>query len=116
MAEISVVIPAYNCQDTLERAVLSAAKQNEISVEVIVVNDESTDGTGDVASACGQMGWCKTLDLSHSGPGAARNVGIDAATSPYVTFLDADDAFLPDSCKWLLKGAYDYDAEKCIYE
>ena len=95
MGTVSVVIPTYNCAETLERALQSVFGQTYACEEVIVVNDCSTDSTEDLLR--GFAGRIKTINTgARSGAAAARNMGIDAAKGKYVAFLDADDLWLPE--------------------
>jgi glycosyltransferase involved in cell wall biosynthesis len=94
---VSVIVPCYNCSNTLARAVTSVAAQTRRPEELILVDDSSTDGTRNVMERLQrELGgdWIQVVTLSaNSGPGAARNAGWDAATQPWVAFLDADDAW-----------------------
>lgn len=96
---ISVVVPCWNCGDTITRAVESIAAQSWLPREVILVDDASTDGTGKVLHALAHRhthGWIKVIEQAENhGPGVARNAGWAVATSPYIAFLDADDAWHP---------------------
>jgi glycosyltransferase involved in cell wall biosynthesis len=86
-ALISVVIPAFNAEPFLAEAIESVLAQDYGPIEVLVVDDGSTDRTADVASsypvAC--------LRQANGGPAAARNAGVAAARGSFVSFLDADD-------------------------
>jgi glycosyltransferase involved in cell wall biosynthesis len=84
------VIPAYQRADLIGRAVESALSQVPPPVEVIVVDDCSGDDTGAQAAAAGATVLRHDVNL---GQGAARNSGVDAAQSPWVAFLDSDDAW-----------------------
>jgi glycosyltransferase involved in cell wall biosynthesis len=94
---VSVIIPAYNVDSCLARAVLSALEQEPSPLEVIVINDGSTDKTADVARRFG--GRVLYLEQTNRGPAAARNTGLAVATGKYVAFLDADDYWLPGFIK-----------------
>jgi len=95
-ADVSVIIAAYNVEAYIERAIRSALDQQDVTVEVIVVNDASTDNTAAIVSSIGDA-RVKHIDLAtNGGPSVARNAGIDAATAPWIAILDGDDAFLPD--------------------
>lgn len=98
-APVSVVIPCWRCRDTITRAVESVAMQTWLPQEVILVDDASGDGTADILHAlAGRFlpGWIKVIELQvNSGASVARNEGWGVATSPYVAFLDADDAWHP---------------------
>ncbi len=91
---ISVVIPAYNAAATIEECLLSLGEQTipRAEYEVIVVDDGSTDQTGEVARRHG----ASVLKQPNSGPAAARNRGIAAARGDIVLFTDADCAPAPD--------------------
>ena len=87
---ISVVIPCFNQARYLPDAIESA-RSPEFEVEVIVVDDGSTDGTSDVAQRYGGV----VIAQENSGLAAARNRGFEAAQGTFVIFLDADDRLLP---------------------
>ncbi|MEZ5788185.1 MAG: glycosyltransferase [Xanthobacteraceae bacterium] len=92
----SVILPTHNRVKTLPRAVTSVLAQSVPDLELIIVDDASTDET---------PAWLATLDdpririaraERNQGPSAARNTGIAMATAPVIAFLDSDDAYLPD--------------------
>ncbi len=95
--DVSVVIPAWNAARWLERAVRSALDQAGPSVEVIVVDDASTDGTAEAAERLAALDpSVRVLRAARNGgPAAARNRGFDQARGAWVAVLDADDAFAP---------------------
>ena len=98
-ADVSVIIPAYRAAGTIARALESVARQTLRPREVIVVDDGSDDGTTAAAEACrALLGDIRltVLHQKHAGAGAARNRGIEASTSTYVAFLDADDEWMPE--------------------
>lgn len=98
-APISVVVPCWRSGDTIRRAVTSIAEQTIPPVEIILVDDASGDDTLATLQALAAEypdGWIKVIGLEqNSGPGGARNAGWDAATQPWIAFLDADDAWHP---------------------
>ena len=98
-APVSVIIPCWHCADTIGRAVASVAAQTLRPAEVILVDDAGGDGTlAALHAMAAQYGadWVKIIALpGNQGAGAARNAGWDAATQPYLAFLDADDAWFP---------------------
>lgn len=87
---VSVVIPTYNRADVLGSAIDSALDQTYDDLEVIVVDDGSTDDTSDVVDRYGANVRYHKFD-ENRGANAARNAGIDIATGEYIAFLDADD-------------------------
>lgn len=91
--DISVIIPAYQAERFLARALDSVLAQTLPPREIIVVNDGSTDGTSHVARQYGDR--VHLIETANSGVGAARNTGIQYATGRQVAFLDADDVWRP---------------------
>jgi glycosyltransferase involved in cell wall biosynthesis len=96
-ATVSVVIPTFNRAPILRRAIDSALAQTRPADEIIVVDDGSTDDTRRVVESYG--GKVHYIHQSNAGVGAARNAGIDAATSQFIAFLDSDDAWDRDKLK-----------------
>lgn len=97
-APVSVIIPCYRCAETIERAINSLCSQTQRPREVILVDDFSNDGTLGVLHALrgNYPGWIRVIALPfNGGAGSARNAGWDAASQPYIAFLDADDAWHP---------------------
>jgi hypothetical protein len=89
----SVVIPAYQAAPVVADAVESALSQTRPPIEVIVVNDGSTD---DVHAALARFGdRIRVIDQANGGEASAKNAGIRAATGDFVAILDADDVFMP---------------------
>ncbi len=94
---VSVVIPCFNAADTLERAVRSVVAQDDYGTEILIVDDQSTDNSEDVAHALAKdtPGMWVLRQPQNAGPGAARNAGLRQARGRYVCFLDADDEYAP---------------------
>lgn len=95
-APVTVVVPCYRCAATIERAIASVAEQTQRPAELVLVEDASADGTLDLLYAFAQRygDWVKVIALSSNrGAASARNAGWDAATQPYIAFLDSDDAW-----------------------
>jgi glycosyltransferase involved in cell wall biosynthesis len=93
--DVSVVIPVHNGEFFVCEAIASALGQTGVSVEVIVVDNLSTDRTREVVEAA--CGGSVTLAFEpHRGPAAARNCGARLATGTHLAFLDADDLWAPD--------------------
>ena len=97
--KVSVIIPAYNSEAYLPEAIESVLGQTYGDVEVIVVDDGSTDGTEEILRKCLRDKRVRYIRQENAGPGAARNTGIRAAQGSYLAFLDADDTLTPDSLK-----------------
>jgi glycosyltransferase involved in cell wall biosynthesis len=90
---VSCVIPVFNGERYLPQAVESALAQTNCRVEVIVVDDGSTDGTQRVVPRCNSVKYVYQLN---AGPAAARNNGVRHASGEFVALLDADDLWYPD--------------------
>ena len=103
MPSISVVVPAYNVEDYLAECLDSLVNQTLRDIEVIVVDDCSTDRTAEIASRYADADERIHLvrNASNKGLFANRHVGVVRATGDYVTFLDADDAFELQACQVL---------------
>lgn len=98
MTSVSVIIPAYNSAFTIIRALQSVVTQTLAPLEIIVVDDASTDTTRDLVTtfASSSLILVRVLtQTTNSGPSAARNAGWGAATGDYIAFLDADDQWHP---------------------
>jgi glycosyltransferase involved in cell wall biosynthesis len=90
---ISVVIPVFNGEGTIARAIGSALSQDPQPFDVVVVDDGSTDGTRAVAGRFGER--VRFVTQPNAGAAAARNRALREARGEFVAFLDADDEFLP---------------------
>jgi glycosyltransferase involved in cell wall biosynthesis len=90
---VSAIIPAFNCENSIERCVQSALRQTVSPKEVFVINDGSTDRTSDLLR--GMDDKVTVIEQENKGQGAARNAGLRVSTGKYVAFLDADDYWEP---------------------
>jgi glycosyltransferase involved in cell wall biosynthesis len=98
-----VVIPAYNRERMLRRALESVLAQRPAPAEIVVADDASTDGTAAVAE---ELGATVVRHEQNAGEGAARNSAIAAATQPWIALLDSDDEWLPHhlASLWQARG------------
>ncbi|HUD40203.1 MAG TPA: bifunctional glycosyltransferase family 2 protein/CDP-glycerol:glycerophosphate glycerophosphotransferase [Streptosporangiaceae bacterium] len=102
-ARISVVVPFYNNAGLLGDCLASIAAQTAGDLEVVMVNDGSTDASEEVAAAqVAADSRFSLITIPNSGPGAARNRGVAAATGEFLGFVDADDVLPPDAYATML--------------
>jgi hypothetical protein len=95
VVRVSVIIPLFNKERWIRRALDSVASQSYEDFEVLVVDDGSTDGSAQLVAGYGDERF-RLIRQSNAGPGAARNRGIAEARGELLAFLDADDEWLPD--------------------
>ena len=108
--QISVIIPVYNCVNYLQECLDSVLNQKNVSIEVILVNDGSTDGSEIIAMNYAKKDARITLiNQENSGVSAARQVGINKSIGEYITFVDADDTLPENALKELYVNNEQYD-------
>lgn len=116
---ISVVIPSWNRAHVLADAVTSALLQSLAALEVIVVDDGSTDGTADIiegrfAEACA-AGTLRVLRCTHGGVSAARNAGLEAAQGDIIAYLDSDNSWESDHLLYTCAALSSVSGATCAY-
>ncbi len=95
---ISIIIPAFNCSGSLKNVVTSILASGLCPLEILIVNDGSTDDTGAIANQlASSFDGLRIIDQPNSGVSAARNRGLQEAVGDYVFFIDADDSLVPNS-------------------
>ncbi|MEP6567043.1 MAG: glycosyltransferase family 2 protein [Mesorhizobium sp.] len=112
--DVSFVIAAYNAEATLGRAIDSAIAQKDVAVEIIVVDDQSRDGTLDVARSYPQDVVRVVALRANRGPGGARNAGLELASGRWVAVLDSDDAVYPGRISAMIARAEKAGAEIAV--
>lgn len=107
--ELSVIVPLYNAEKTLPKCLTSIQSNRNINLEIILVDDESTDKTMELCEkySCNDS-RIKVLQKKNGGVASARNSGLEIATGTYVTFMDQDD--------WIEKNAYSIMLERGLKE
>ena len=111
---ISVIIPAYNIEDLLEKCVTSVASQDypKELLQIIVVDDGSTDGTPHIADELARKySNVQVIHKENGGSSSARNVGIEAATGDYLGFVDSDDYISGVMYSTMMEAALRNDAD-----
>ena len=103
---VSVVVPIYNQEQYLTRCLTSLRRQTYTNLEIILVDDGSTDGSGQM---CDQFAIedsrCKVIHKENGGTWSARNVGLDVATGDWLVFIDGDDYFNLDMIRLMHRAA-----------
>lgn len=109
---ISVIIPVYNAEKTIERCAKSIVAQTDKNFEVLFVNDGSTDKSKELLNKiCASRGNFKLFTTKNGGAAAARNFGIDKASGDYICFVDADDIVSPNYLKKMRELMVENDAD-----
>ena len=109
---LSIIIPAFNIEQYISRALDSLINQSYKNIEVIVVNDGSTDSTGDIIdSYVKKDNRIKVIHKNNEGVSIARNTGIHLAKGDYIGFVDGDDTVDDDMFETLIQNAINYNAD-----
>ena len=110
--KVSVIVPVYNCEDYLAACIESVLQQTHRDIELILVDDGATDGSGAICDSYAQQDpRIRVLHQINQGVSAARNAGLDLATGDMVTFVDSDDTIEPDMYEVLVKLALEHEAD-----
>ena len=112
---ISIIIPVYNVAAFVEKCVDSVLAQTYENIEVILVDDGSTDGSEIICDKYGTIDKrVKVIHKKNGGQGAARNVGLDAATGEYIGFVDSDDWVKKDMFENMLTALLETDSDLSV--
>ena len=112
---VSIIVPVYNAERYLEQCVESLCAQTHTNIEIIIINDGSTDSTANIMQKLSKADYrVKICSKSNAGVSAARNDGLDMATGEYVCFVDADDYLANDFVEYMLELAEQTGAEFCL--
>src|SRR5574341_1935425 len=103
MTKVSAIIPVYNGEKYIEDAIRSVLTQTFSDLELIIVDDGSTDKTGEICKGFLSDSRVKYIYQENQGVSSARNTGIKRSNGEYVAFLDADDYWLPDKTEEQIK-------------
>lgn len=111
---VSVIVPVYNVEGFVREAVVSVVNQTYRNLEVIIVDDGSTDGSGAICDEYKLDSRVKVIHQENRGLSGARNAGLDAMTGDIVAFLDSDDAFYPQMIETMVTEMQRSDADIVI--
>jgi len=96
----SFIVPIYNTAELLPKCIESLLAQAEISIEILLIDDGSTDGSFDICKMySARYPFIKAMTKKNEGQGVARNIGIDTAIGEFICFVDSDDWIDPIYCK-----------------
>lgn len=112
---ISIVVPVYNVREYLRKCIQSILNQSYHLIELILVDDGSTDGSSALCDElCRLDQRIKVVHQGNAGLSEARNKGIKSATGKYILFVDSDDYILPQMCECLLSAVKKYKCQIAI--
>ena len=115
MSKLLIVIPAYNVGRYIEECILSVVNQTYTHIEILVVNDGSSDNTPDVIDKLAiQDKRIVPIHQQNAGVSASRNIGIKASKGEYLIFVDGDDYIAPDFVEYMLKLVKMTGGELCL--
>ena len=117
MALISVIMPVYNVEKYLENSLNSVLTQSFTDIEVICVNDESTDGSLEILKEFEQKDRrVKVINQKNRGNGGARNTGLKHAKGEYVYFFDSDDALFPEALEKMYENITSNESDLVLFK
>lgn len=115
--KVSVIIPVFNGEQFLDRCLSSITNQSYKDIEIIVINDGSTDNTKAICKNHSQNDQrIKVIHKDNEGVSTARNIGLDIATGDYIYFADADDYVLEEGIESLVNKAVESKADLIVAE
>lgn len=115
MVKISVILPVYNSQLYIRKAIESVLAQTFTDFELIIVNDGSTDNTPEIINEFTDE-RIRLINQENLGPGAARNNALKVAKGDYVMYLDSDDWFCPDALEIAYGEITRFDADLTFFQ
>ena len=113
--KVSIVVPVYNSENYVAKTIESLLNQTLKEIEIILVNDGSTDNSGKICDEYSKKdGRIIVVHKPNGGLSDARNAGMKVVTGKYIMFLDADDLFEPDTCEHMYKTIEETGADYVI--
>jgi glycosyltransferase involved in cell wall biosynthesis len=113
MTDISVVIPSYNSEKYIEETIQSVLKQTLTNIEIIVIDDGSTDRSADIVKSYTPL--VRLIQQTNAGVSFARNRGIQEARGQYICFIDSDDYWLPDKLEKQLNAFHNHPETGAVF-
>ena len=116
MSTVSVIIPVFNSEKYLDKCIESVVNQSYSNLEIILVDDGSTDGSSDVCSLWAEKDCrIKVIHKANEGAGLARNTGLDSAAGDYIFFVDSDDCINPNTVEKCVSVAKRDNSQLVLY-
>lgn len=110
--DVSVIIPVYNTENYLSSCVDSILHQEYISLEIILIDDGSTDASGRICdNYASKYDFIKAIHIQNSGPATAKNEGLKLAQGNYIALTDSDDKMEPLMLSKMVSAGYEHDAD-----
>lgn len=116
MPKVTVAVPVYNVQDYLEKCAASVLSQTERDLELILIDDGSTDGSGELCDRLAKADpRARVIHQENRGLGGARNTGIENARGEWIIFPDSDDWLEPETIERALRAAEKAGADMAVF-
>jgi len=110
---VSIIVPIFNSEKYIEAIIKQILKQTYENIELILVNDGSTDNSESIVRSFLNDSRIKYISQTNGGPSKARNTGLKHVNGQYITFIDSDDSIAPDYIEKLYNGIIEFDSDIC---
>ena len=112
MIDVSVIIPIYNTEGYLCQCINSVIRQENVSLEIILIDDGSNDSSPKVCDEyANRFPFIKVMHIKNSGPATAKNIGLNLAQGNYIALTDSDDKMEPQMLYKMVSAGYEHDAD-----
>ena len=109
---VTIIVPVYNCENYIQRCLESLVKQSYEYLNIIIVNDGSTDNSPEICEEyANRFEFVEIINKNNGGLGSARNVGIEASKGDFIMFVDSDDWIMNDTVEYMVGLAVRYNAD-----
>ncbi|MDO4556772.1 MAG: glycosyltransferase family 2 protein, partial [Lachnospiraceae bacterium] len=106
LEKVSIIVPVYNAQDRLERCIESICAQTYREIEILLINDGSTDSSKDICEKFANIDQrIRIINKKNTGVSDSRNIAINLAEGKYIQFIDSDDWIVPEATELLVRAA-----------
>uniref|UniRef100_UPI00359C5FD7 glycosyltransferase family 2 protein n=1 Tax=Bifidobacterium adolescentis TaxID=1680 RepID=UPI00359C5FD7 len=113
---VSIIVPVWNAKQYLDNCINSLRSQTYPNLEIILVDDGSTDGSSELCDAAMETDWrIHVIHQSDRGVSAARNAGLDAATGEFVAFVDSDDSLRREAVAESVRCAVTHSSDMVVF-